>query len=228
MRTLFLFGGLESNFKDVSMNFAFESGGQMSKIALLLQGSDSIRRIDDYVNGWKANGISDIDLILPDNSESFIIDALKVLSQSTGIFIGGGMTLKYKEQYVDTDIKDIILDKYNKNVPYAGLSAGAVLAADKIVKCKEDIIEVYKGLGILKDTLIMPHFEYSEEQEELLKHLQSSKSGIGLGIDGSICLKVTDEKNVKVYGAGNCHLYKRTAEGCYETTIFKPGDRFAI
>src|SRR4051812_20987175 len=106
MRTVFLFGGLENNFNDISMNFAFASGGQMSRISLLLQNKDSVKRIDDYICGWRSNGINDIDFILPDNSESFIIETHKILSESTGIFIGGGITLKYKEQYIDTNVKD--------------------------------------------------------------------------------------------------------------------------
>ncbi len=70
-----------------------------------------------------------IHLIAPNiNDKSAPTQTIELLEKATGLLVLGGNAHFYQKIYASPEISQIILEKYNSGVPYAGVSAGAILA----------------------------------------------------------------------------------------------------
>ena len=228
MRKMYLFGDLSSNFSETVKPFIKDSGSKDSIIALLISGEkDWENHLENYINPIKKCGVKEINVIIPEN-DGFEIspENLDKLNNATGIFIGGGNTSIYKKIYCSSEAGEIIKQKYFQGIPYAGLSAGAIITAEKFFNPKYGE-EVYNGFGFLPDTLIEPHFIEQSGFKELMSQFRKISSTYGLGIDESTCLKIVDETLIKVIGSTNCYYFKKKNEK-FSFTIYKGNDEFCL
>ncbi|OQX71922.1 MAG: hypothetical protein B6D62_00895, partial [Candidatus Cloacimonas sp. 4484_275] len=131
MRKLYLFGDLAENFETLVNPFVKQSGGEKAKIVLLIAGGkDWEKHIYIYTTPMRKNGVNNISVIVPEKDGSTISeDNLRKLKDSTGIFVGGGNTAIYQKIYCNSKIANLIKDKYKNDIPFAGLSAGAIITA---------------------------------------------------------------------------------------------------
>lgn len=228
MRKMYLYGDLSSNFNETVKPFIKDSGGKDSIIALLISGEKGWEdHIENYTDPIDKYGVKEINTIIPENN-SFEIspENLDKINNATGIFIGGGNTSIYKRIYCLSEAGEIIKQKYFQGIPYAGLSAGAILTAEKFFNPKYGE-EIYNGFGFLPDTLIEPHFIEQNGFKELMFQFRKTNNTYGLGIDESTCLEIVDEKLIKVLGSTNCYYFKKENEK-YSFIIYKENDEFCL
>ncbi|MFA6383365.1 MAG: Type 1 glutamine amidotransferase-like domain-containing protein [Parcubacteria group bacterium] len=122
------------------------------------------------------------------------------------IFISGGSSSSNLMKKLKEDKK---LLKIIKNAKYIiGESAGAK-AMGEYMRVEDDTL--WKGLGILKDTVIEPHYSAKKRQKLLLEEMQKTKVRYGVGIDSGTALVVEVQKFPKYskIGCGKIELKKR-------------------
>lgn len=228
IRKLFLYGGLSDNFAQILKPFVDASGGKDAKIVILQQGGEGWKNNDDkHKSLFNAAGAENIEMILPESGFKIISESNKqLIRESTGIFIWGGDTSIYNEIYCDGEIGEVIKRKYYSCIPYAGLSAGAILAAERF--CGYEYGNgVYTSYGFLKNTLVEPHFIERNGFRELLNQFDKIGFPKGLGINEDICLEITNETDCLVHGKSEGYLINKT-DPVFELIRYKSGMNFKI
>ena len=228
MRKMYLFGDLAENFEILIDPFIQQTGGKNSKIVLLIAGGKGWENlIKSYIVPMKNNGAINISVIVPEK-DGFTIseDNLRKIKESTGIFVGGGNTANYQKIYCNSDVSKILKEKYKNGVPYAGLSAGAIILSTNFWEY-ENLNSNLEGLNILKDIFIVPHFIESNGFKAIIQQFQKNKNKYGIGIDNNNCVEITNEKECKATGTSNCYLFKRNSKNI-ELEIYKSGDNFLL
>ena len=184
-KSIFLFGDQHDNFAETSLPFIEAAGGKAARIAVLTVGGPKSRPYIDRITApWHEAGIEVSTLGLEEDSGEPGERMAATIRQSTGIFMCGGDTRRYQRMYVASALGQVIRDMHSSGTPYAGVSAGALLAADKCAAwggivttasneyyvryrgCYEDLdsdkaaiqLELATGLGLVRDCVFEPHF----------------------------------------------------------------------
>jgi cyanophycinase-like exopeptidase len=228
MRKLYLFGDLAENFEILVNPFIRQSGGEKAKIVLLIAGGkDWEKYIENYTIPMKNNGANNISVIVPEKDGSTISENnLRKLKESTGIFIGGGNTANYQNIYCNKKIADILNVKYKNKIPYAGLSAVAIITATSFFKY-ETLNSNLNGLKILKDSFIVPHFIESNGFKAIIQGFNKTENKFGIGINNFNCVEITNEKECKITGSSNCYLFTKESKNI-NLEEFGNGDKFIL
>ncbi len=227
MTKLFLYGNTTQNFKEVFKPFVEASGGRNAEIVFCHVGAPGWEKYyDGFLSICREFNIAKVDSIKPvENSTELSEQSLELVRNSTGIFITGGSLESYWKTYVDTPVSEIIKEKYRTGTPYAGVSEGAMIAMEKWSDYEETAVsDLYSSMGLLKNTILVPHFTECKWFDWMMKDMNSIKSSYGLGIDEPTCVEVTDEKQLKVHGAGNLYLFKRKADFQYSLKVMSSGE----
>ncbi|MGP4059329.1 Type 1 glutamine amidotransferase-like domain-containing protein [Halobacillus sp. H74] len=194
---LFLFGSSPPFTPQLASKFenALE---QPAVTVLYIEREGSVDYLPKYTSGMKVE--ADHFPLKPHYSEQ----ELNRLRESGGVIIGGGDTLAYHDYIIETDLANILQDKFQQGQPIAGFSAGALILPEYCVISPEDHPEriqvVRTGIGLLKGVVISAHFlEWNEHKnlEAALKRTGIHK-GYGIAEGGGIYLK--DQHLVGVEG----------------------------
>jgi cyanophycinase len=209
-KLLFLLGGSEKPFYAVAERFIPAAGGRNGNIALLISGSPGW---EEYVSHntipWKECGLGRYEVIVPDehgliNHESVI----PILEQATGIFIGGGYTPTGQRLFATGPIRQILQSRYAKGVPFAGLSAGALIIPSICAIPPEDTgeikVTITSGLALLSDMIVGFHFSKCHALLHVLEAMKLTKTANGIGIDEAACVELHDGHVADVFG-GNAY-----------------------
>jgi cyanophycinase len=224
---LFLFGGNPS-LVEANKEFIKKAGGKEAKIVLLIMNRKGWEEyLPRYTDIWKREGIEHFSIILPDEKGCLNFDeAISILKGATGIFIGGGDTEKYHHYYAKEPIKSVLKECYNKSVPIAGCSAGALILPETCLISPNDSnsgeMIVKEGIGLLKNLLISVHFTQWNEEPSLLKGMQELRVTQGFGIDEEACAVFMNGNFV--FAVGNTvHQIKLSdfTEGKYNITWYQ-------
>lgn len=251
MKHLFLFGDIGENFDSTCLPFLQAAGGKQACIAVIGLGGPTwdsyFTRV--FKERWSRLGVKDVFSIAPDASMAFTEENLQVLRTCTALLVCGGDTRRYKQAYVDNDlIRNIILERYNSGVPYAGVSAGALISVNPcivwgnavatetntyVVRCVPNLSDKHalvtgEGLGLLTNCLIEPHFSEFGGFPRLVAAMEKTGVSRGVGIDEPICLEIIDQGKVTVHGTGRCYWLQAQQERDYKIHIFEPGEMFSL
>lgn len=132
-------------------------------------------------------------------------------ARSPLIFISGGSAHVNLVKKVKSNPK---LLKLIKNASYyIGESAGSMFAGEFFRSGRADgPRRMLKGLGILKNTVIIPHYAERKAQPVLVRAMKTTKAKIGIGIDCNTAMEfdiAKFPKKYKVIGAGGIKLIKQ-------------------
>ena len=213
MTTLYLFSKLHK-FTEKTFNDFLNSSNKSKKIAVLLQHKDMIVRVDHDIHEL-CNDNTDLNLsyVYPDEGSIEVPEEmLEHLSTASHILVWGGHMHIYQLIYTNPNIASVIIKKYQAGTPYAGLSAGAILAVN---------------FGFIPNSVLKPHFSESSRFEELLKKMRKNKVKYGFALDDGIALKITDGTEFQVYGKGSFYLFNQLDTFDYNFKILKSGDKFS-
>lgn len=138
---------------------------------------------------------------------------LEKLQIATGILVWGGNMHLYQKFYATPKISALVQQKYQAGVPYAGVSAGTILALN---------------FDLMRDIAIKPHFTEKKRFFELVKKMRKNKVTLGYGIDDNISLKIIDNREIEFVGKDSFYLIERTDEQEYKVNIFKNNEKLTI
>lgn len=212
MKLLYLFSLINNytlpNFKD----FLEESCQGNYHLVVLMQIKEQRRTLLELIKQTNVDlDVERIHFIAPDINDKQAPKHLEEnLKQATGILVLGGNAHFYQKMYATPEISHLILTKYHSQVPYAGISAGAILAIN---------------LNLVNDMAIKPHFSEKKRFNELINKMKKNKVKYGLGIDDNITLKIIDNNEIKCVGKDSLYLFSRENNNQYNFKILKNLDR---
>ncbi len=169
------------------------------------------------------------------------LEALAV-QRPTGVFVCGGLTPAYQRALcVDLAWVDYLRDR---QIPYAGFSAGAAIAAttaivggwqrqvdqrtiaiaDEQISEDETLIDVRVGLGLVPFAVDV-HASQWGTLTRLLHSVDQGAVSHGWTIDEDTMLEV-NENGVHVHGLGHAYRVQRSNTGALELKIARAGATF--
>ena len=207
---LFLLGGSEDPFYAVAERLVPASGGKNGNIALLISGSPGWEEyVSHYTAPWVKCGIGHYEVIVP--NELGLIDhdsVIPIIKHATGIFIGGGHTQIYQSLFATDPLRQVLHEQYDKGIPFAGLSAGALLTPTICAIPPSDTgntkVAITPGLGFLSDMILGVHFSECNALPYVLDAMTITKTVNGIGIDEATCIVMHDGKIADIFG-GNAY-----------------------
>ncbi|WP_079477767.1 Type 1 glutamine amidotransferase-like domain-containing protein [Halobacillus salinus] len=178
---LFLFGSSPPFNEQLSDTFYRHLS--TSKVAVLYierEGSDA------YIPKYLETFPEEVSLFPLALKQHYTNEEIKELHQCGGIIIGGGDTLAYRRFIVETELNQVIRSLFERGVPVAGFSAGALISPDtSVVSPKDNVTEEQlfeKGLGLLPDAVLSAHYLEWEEQSCLKQAVEKTEVSVGYGI----------------------------------------------
>ncbi|UHA72727.1 Type 1 glutamine amidotransferase-like domain-containing protein [Paenibacillus sp. 481] len=187
---LFLFGGGPPFTSHMARRFveAAQTEGPVSILCVDRSGWEEY--MPRYTQALRDLGVSKFYFLpLPTTP---IEQVIACLDRSSGIIIGGGDTNLYADYIVETSISNTIKERYERGVPIAGFSAGALISPERCVISPHDNVEgVFqhrKGLGLIADVLIAVHFTEWNEEAHLRHAVSTFSDHLNYGIDEATCI----------------------------------------
>ncbi|HPR17357.1 MAG TPA: Type 1 glutamine amidotransferase-like domain-containing protein [Candidatus Cloacimonadota bacterium] len=209
MRRLYLISDLTTSFQEFSRKYVEVCGGKKAHIAFLMQGGKEWQKyFAIYEDSFRRSNPTDFFPVFPDDDFHFEPEMLDKLAAATGIFVGGGHAFRYIKAYAESPLAEVIRSKYMAGIPYAGLSAGAIITT---------------RLGFLPDFAIKPHFTAKKRFNELIAKMNYDHKEIGLGLDDGIWVEIEDDNRFTFYGDGNCYFFRYCKDHKFELEIFSAG-----
>ena len=196
-RLLFLLGGSVA-FDVVAEEFVPAAGGCDATIALLMQGGHGWEKyVPEYAQPWIRRGVSRHFPVVPDENGTLDLAAVSAkLRQATGIFIGGGHTPTYHRLYATEPIRNTLRESYQRGVPIAGVSAGALIAPQICVlppdETDDGSLQIVGGLGLVSDLIVGVHFTELYALPRVLEAMVRTQTRTGWGIDEPACAVFED------------------------------------
>ena len=252
-RSLFLFGDQHDNFGETSRPFIEAAGGGTAKIAVLTAGGPKAQPYVARITApWQQMGVEVVTIGPEEYAGEPDEGMAQAIRQCDGIFMCGGETRHLQRIYVASALGDLIRDMYSAGVPFAGVSAGALLAAEQCAAwggivttptneyyvryrgCYEELdgdktaiqLELDKGLGLVHDCVFEPHFSEMGGFPRLVTVMQWTGVTHGYGLDEPICLVIEDGRPTRVLGQGRLYHLERTVSDRFELTVYEPGAEF--
>lgn len=195
-RQLFLLGGMEAlgAFTPPWLEVCGEHVAVLSHAA-------SERHAALYRERWPGRRV---DFVAPPAGGELDTDqAAAAIAAASAIFVAGGDTAQYHRLYGTGPLRELIRARYRSGVPYAGLSAGALLAMEQCLIPGEDTGEPDRfgpGLGLLPGTLLGVHFAEWGGAATLHRQLRERHVRTGWGLEDHLTLHFRDEEEPVSYG----------------------------
>ncbi len=199
------------NFKDFFRQACKES----SNLVVLMQIKEQKQSIINLIKQIDFDfNIQAINFIAPDINDTIApAHSIQALKNASGILVLGGNTHFYQKIYGNSDIGGIVNEKYSSGVPYAGVSAGAILSL---------------RYNLLDDVALKPHFTEKRRFDELMKKMKKNKVKYGFGLDDNMSLKISDQKEIECIGKDSFYLFKTEDNQEYNFKIYKNLDKVSL
>jgi cyanophycinase len=206
-KLLFLMGGMPA-WEKVAGYFVRAAGGRSAKTVILLPGGlGTIRHLPDYTGPLRQYGLTGAEGIFPEKSKDLDLErAQRYIGKADGILCGGGPTQVYQHMFAREPLLSLIRTRYESGVPYAGISAGALIVPAKNVYWEGEVedkdLKVFSGLGLAEGFIVDVHFTEWHRLPRILEAM--AKTGIlhGWGIDEGACAVFQDRRFAGIIGRG--------------------------
>jgi cyanophycinase len=205
-RSLFLLGGAGA-LAAMSPDWLARTGEDAARLVVLACGSGWTNYRHTYTQHWPAQFVGP-----DDNGVLDLEQASTLISGATGLFVAGGDTELYHSLYGAGPLRELIRSRYAAGIPYAGLSAGTLLAVDTCVLYPPDAADIalLPGLGLLPDTLVGVHFSEAGGASAFEPVMEEVPASHIWGIDDDACAVFENEEFVGKLGGAVYRLGSRT------------------
>ncbi|MFD2923578.1 Type 1 glutamine amidotransferase-like domain-containing protein [Halobacillus naozhouensis] len=212
---LFLFGGSPPMTELLANRFAETLRDKKGTIALLyIEREGSEEYLPKYSLTLR-DYAPELEIFSLPIEASYTKEQLNQLRDSSGIIIGGGDTLAYYNYIVETEVAEVIQDQFQKGVPVAGFSAGALISPENCVISPKDnpkeITLYQRGLGLLMDGVLSAHYLKWKEQDQLKKVITHTDVGFGYGIADESGIYFENQKLTTI--EGYVHIENNSTSG---------------
>lgn len=135
-------------------------------------------------------------------------DDLATIRSAHLVYLTGGDQRRFMDAVDDTPVIEAIRDSYDNGALIAGTSAGAAVMGPRVITGDEQRYDEYSstfrtlesdnlilrdGLDLLPNVIVDQHFIYRSRYNRLLTTVLEDPSMVGLGIDESTALLITEE-----------------------------------
>ncbi|WP_293914912.1 Type 1 glutamine amidotransferase-like domain-containing protein [Deinococcus sp.] len=185
------------------------SGGAPARLVILACGAGWQGHMSTYTRHW---GAQNVQFIGPDDNGALDLNrATALISGASGLCVAGGDTALYHSLYGVGLLRELLRACYAAGIPYAGLSAGALLAMDTCVLYPPDTADIalLPGLGLLPDTLVGVHFSSAGGASAFEPVMEEVPASAVWGIDDDACAVFEDERFVGKLGGAVYRLGSR-------------------
>jgi len=129
---------------------------------------------------------------------------------ATGVWLSGGEQGRIADLFRGTASEKAIKRLLERGGVVGGISAGAAVQSDVMIRYGKTEAQLDRGLGLLRNAVVDQHFGQRSRQQRLLNALERNPGLIGLGVDEGTALVVRGAE-LSVIGVGKVSVYKAPA-----------------
>ena len=188
--------------------FFRRAGGREARIAVMTVATGLPGEVGaDYRHIFERLGAETVDIVDTERRE----DAsnrrdLEIIENATGVFFTGGDQSRITDLLKDSEIDDLLTQKFAQGLIIAGTSAGAAMMPDIMIVEGEretnprlDTVVLEPGMGFLSQVAIDQHFAQRGRLGRFVSALIQQPAVLGFGIDENTAIAVHGDE-VKVIG----------------------------
>lgn len=186
------------------------TGKRPQVIVLPIASAEPASTAESYRNFFEEFSSAEVETLqILDRKEASQREYLKKLDEATLLFFTGGNQRRLLRILRETKINDLLIEKLDEDVVFAGTSAGAMAFADIVImssekRCLEERNFDWKyGLDLIRDVIIDTHFFERERIWRLLCAISRFPETVGLGImEDTAVFYDTAERKFEIKGSG--------------------------
>ena len=129
-----------------------------------------------------------------------------LINEADVIFFTGGDQVRLVEIFQNSELLELIRDRFSSGVTIAGTSAGAAAASNPMIYDGDNqgflkgTVSWCEGFGFLSNITIDTHFMERERVFRLTQFLASRKSKYGIGLSEDMAVVISPNKTLEVLG----------------------------
>lgn len=161
-----------------------------------------------WIDYWSHFRWKKIEIVHTANrEEAFEPTLVAKMRDATAVWISGGEQQRLSDRYVGTPIEKELHAMLARGGIVGGTSAGAAIASSTMIASSKRIENgqeeprFAEGMQFLPGAIVDQHFSQRNRQGRLMKAIETHPNRVGLGIDESTGLFVTEERS-RVVGDG--------------------------
>lgn len=209
---LLIIGGSEDKKGECTIlrEFVRRAGGRDARIAVMTVATSLPGELgSDYRYLFEKLGADLVDIVDTERREDASYSRnIEVIKNATGVFFTGGDQARITDILKDSEIDDLLHQKFAQGLVIAGTSAGAAMMSDMMIVEGEgetnpclNTVTLEPGMGFLPGVVIDQHFSQRGRLGRFISALLQQPAVLGFGIDEDTAIAVTGD-DIEVIGKG--------------------------
>ena len=209
---LIIIGGGEDKEGECKIlrEFVRRAGGRSARIAVMTVATSLPGELGlEYRDLFEKLGADIVDIVDTEHREDASYSRnLEIIENATGVFFTGGDQARITEVLKDSEIDDLLHQKFDRGLIIGGTSAGAAMMPDIMIVEGEgetnprlDTVVLEPGMGFLPQVVIDQHFSQRGRLGRFVSALIQQPAILGFGIDEDTAIAV-DGDEIEVIGEG--------------------------
>ena len=209
---LIIIGGSEDKEGECKIlrEFIRRAGGRSARIVVMTVATSLPGELgSDYRYLFEKLGADIVDIVDTERREDASYSRnLEVIENATGVFFTGGDQARITEILKNSEIDELLHQRFTRGLVVAGTSAGAAMMSDIMIVEGEsetnprlDTVTLEPGMGFLPQVVIDQHFSQRGRLGRLVSALLQQPAVLGFGIDEDTAIAVTGDE-IEVIGKG--------------------------
>ena len=209
---LIIIGGGEDKEGECKIlrEFVRRAGGRSARIAVMTVATSLPGEVGlEYRDLFEKLGADIVDIVDTERREDASYSRnLEIVENATGVFFTGGDQARITEILKDSEIDDLLHQKFDRGLIIGGTSAGAAMMPDMMIVEGEgetnprlDTVVLEPGMGFLPQVVIDQHFSQRGRLGRFVSALIQQPAILGFGIDEDTAIAVNGDE-IEVIGEG--------------------------
>ena len=209
---LIIIGGGEDKSGEckVLREFIRRAGGREARIVVMTVATSLPGKLGlEYRDLFEKLGAKVVEIVDTERREDASYSRnLEIIEDATGVFFTGGDQARITEVLKDSEIDDLLHQKFAQGLVIGGTSAGAAMMPDIMIVEGEgetnprlDTVVLEPGMGFLSQVVIDQHFFQRGRIGRFVSALLQQPAVLGFGIDEDTAIAI-DGDEIEVIGEG--------------------------
>lgn len=209
---LIIIGGAEDKEGECKIlrEFIRRAGGRNARIVVMTVATSLPGEVgSDYRYLFEKLGAETVEIVDTERREDASDERnLEVIDNATGVFFTGGDQARITEILKDSEIDNLLHQKFKQGLVIAGTSAGAAMMPDIMIvegdgetNPRLDTVTLEPGMGFLPQVAIDQHFSQRGRLGRFVSALIQQPAVLGFGIDENTAIAVNGDE-IEVIGEG--------------------------